>query len=149
MTAVSSMVTPANPSFERAVRDAFTKQELMMRLGAALVAVGPGYAEIELPCSAAVSCQQGRFATAAVAAVGESAGACAALAAMPAGSEAVTVDYKINLIRPARGNLLRARGRVVRVGQSLTVVRVDVSAAGSEAGSACALLLATVLRVNA
>ena len=148
MTVVSSMVSPANPHFERAVRDAFAKHELMVRLGASLVAVGPGYAEIELPRSPAVSWEQGRFATAAVAALGESAGGCAALAMMPAGSEAATVDYKINFIRSARGDLLRASGRVVRAGQTLTVVRVVVRALGSDAVSDCALLVATVLRVN-
>jgi uncharacterized protein (TIGR00369 family) len=149
MSAVSSILSPANPNFERAVRDAFAKQELMARLGGSLVAVGPGYAEIELPHSPAVSWEQGRFATAAVAALGESAGICAALAMMPAGSEATTVDYKINFIRPAQGSLLRASGRVIRPGQSVTVVRVAVRALGPDANGECALLLATVLRVNA
>jgi acyl-coenzyme A thioesterase PaaI-like protein len=61
----------------------------------------------------------------------------------------MTVDSKINFIRPARGRLVRARGRVVRAGHSLTVARVDVRALVLEAKSACALLLATVLRVDA
>jgi uncharacterized protein (TIGR00369 family) len=148
MIVVSSMLTPPNPNFERTVRDSFAEQALMARLGASLTAVGAGRAEIELPFSAAVSQRQGRFASPAVAAVGECAGACAALTLMPAGSEVTTVEYKINFIRPASGNLLRASGRVMRAGQSLIVARVDVTVFGECGESGCALLQVTLMSVE-
>ena len=148
MTAGNSMFAPPNPEFELMVRDAFAKQGLMMWLGASLAAVGPGRAEIELPFSAAVAGEHGHFASAAVAAAGESAAACAALTLMPAGSEVATVDYKINYISPPMGRLLCASARVIRAGQSLTVARIDIKARAAGADSVCALLHATVLRVD-
>ena len=149
MTVVNNSFTPPNPHFERMVRDAFAKRELIMRLGASLAAVTPGRAEIELPFSAAIVVEQDHFASAAVAAIGETAGACAALTLMPDGSEAVTVEYKINFIGPARGMLLRARGQVVRAGQSILVARVEVKTLVNGVDSVCAVLQTTMLRVAA
>jgi hypothetical protein len=68
---VNMMFTPPNPNFERTVRDVFAQQQLMARLGASLVVVGPGYAELELPCSAVMSWREGHFASSAVAALAE------------------------------------------------------------------------------
>jgi uncharacterized protein (TIGR00369 family) len=149
MTVANSMFTPSNLNFERAVRDAFLKRGLLVRLGASLAAVGPGRAEIELPLSESISQKQGQFAGTAVAALGECAGVCAALTLMPAGSEVTTVEYKINLVRSARGTLLLAKGRVIRAGQSLTVARVDVFAVGEGADGICAILQVTMMRANA
>jgi uncharacterized protein (TIGR00369 family) len=147
MTVVKNTFTPANRHFEGMVRDAFAKRELIMRLGASLVAVSPGRAEIELPFSAAIAVEQGHFASAAVAAIGETAGACAALTLMPDGSEAMTVEYKVNFIRPARGMVLRASGQVMRAGQSILVARVEVKTPGNGEESVCAVLQTTMLRV--
>jgi uncharacterized protein (TIGR00369 family) len=149
MTVVNSMLTPPNPDFDPTVRDAFAKRRWLVELGAALAALGPGRAEIGLPFSDAVSHQGSQFASAAVAAVGECAGACAALTLIPAGSEVTTVEYKINFVGPARGELLRAKGRVIRAGQSLTVARVDISAVGEAGNSLCALLQVTMMRACA
>jgi uncharacterized protein (TIGR00369 family) len=147
MTVVKNTFIPPNPHFERMVRDAFAKRELIMRLGASLVAVSPGRAEIELPFSAAIAVKQDHFASAAVAAIGETAGACAALTLMPDGSEAMTVEYKVNFIRPARAMILRASGQVMRAGQSILVARVEVKTPGNGADSVCAVLQTTMLRV--
>jgi uncharacterized protein (TIGR00369 family) len=149
MTAVNNSFTPPNPHFERMVRDAFAKREPIIRLGASLVAVNPGRVEIELPFSAAIAVEQSHFASAAVAAIGETAGACAALTLMPDGSDAMTVDYKVNFIRPARGKLLRASGQAMRAGQFIIVARVEVKTPGNGAESVCAVLQTTMLRVAA
>jgi uncharacterized protein (TIGR00369 family) len=147
MTVVNNSFTPLNPHFERMVRDAFARRELIMRLGASLVAVRPGRAEIELPFPPAIAVEQGHFATAAVAAIGETAGACAALTLMPDGSEAITVEYKVNFIGPARAMSLHASGQVIRAGHSIIVARVAVKTPGNGADSVCAVLQTTILRV--
>ncbi len=46
---------------------------------------------------------------------------------MPAGCSLVTVEYKINILAPARGALV-ARGEVVKAGRSLTIARAEVYA---------------------
>ena len=74
----------------------------------------------------AISQQQGYFHGGAIGAIADTAAGYAAYSLMPAGAEILTVEYKLNLIRPAVPPTLRAEGRVVRAGKTLTVCRADV-----------------------
>ena len=75
---------------------------------------------------------------------------------MPAGSEVLSVEFKINLFAPARGERLVARGQVIRSGRTITVCHGDVYAVtgGMEGGiqggaeSHCATMTATMIRVD-
>ena len=67
---------------------------------------------------------------------------------MPAGSEVVTVEYKINFIRPALGKLLRAEGQVLRAGKSITVCRIDVGLVEGDEVKPVALLQGTFMGVR-
>jgi uncharacterized protein (TIGR00369 family) len=149
MSESTTAPTPADPDYAAAVRTSFARQGLMAELGARLVVVEPGRVEIELPFSPRISQQQGLFHGAAIGAIGDSAGGYAALSLMPAGSEVVTVEYKINFVRPAKGTLLRARGLVLRAGRSMTVARIDVDMIDGAAPAKVALLQATYTRVDA
>lgn len=140
--------TPPNLNYQQIVRQSFARQGLMGTLGARLVSVEPGCVVIELPFSAGVSQQHGLFHGGAIGAIADNAGGYAALSLMPAGSEVLTVEYKINFMKPARGRLLRATGHVVRAGKSVTVIRAEVECLGSESTAACALLQATMMRVG-
>jgi uncharacterized protein (TIGR00369 family) len=144
---------PANDQFERVVRTSFGNQGLLGNIGAWLVEVTPGRAVIELPFSAKVTQQQGLFHGAAIGAIGDSAGGYAALSLMPAGSEVVSIEYKINFVRPADGQLLRAVGQVIRAGKSVSVARVDVftvdqTSTGTAKSGLIAVLQATFMRVD-
>lgn len=139
---------PSNPDFERVVRDSFARQGLMGTIGAWLVAVKPGHVAIELPYSERVSQQHGHFHGAVIGALGDNCGGYAALSLMPPGSEVVTVEYKINFLRPAKGLLLRAEGSVIRAGRTLITTRMDVSILGGEHDGICAALQATMMRVE-
>ena len=82
-----------------------------------------------------------------VAAIADSAAGYAALSLMPAGSEVLTVEYKLNLLAPAEGDLLIARGRVLRAGRTLTVCEADGRRRARTAGETpCAIMLATMIR---
>ena len=136
-----------NPAFEAAVRDSFASQGLMRTLGARLASVEPGHVVIELPYSEQVSQQHGLFHGGVIGAIADTAGGYAALSLMPTGSEVLTVEYKINFMKPARGTLLRATGEVVRAGRSITVVRAEVVCGDGEDAATCALLQATMMRL--
>lgn len=140
---------PAHPDYAAAVRASFSRQGLMATIGARLVAVEPGHVVIELPFSGAVSQQQGLFHGAVIGAIGDNAGGYAALSLAPAGSEVLTVEYKINFVRPAAGSLLRATGHVIRAGRSVTVTRMEVTVGDGVDMQACAVLLGTMMRVDA
>jgi uncharacterized protein (TIGR00369 family) len=140
--------TPAHDNYERVVRASFAKQGMLGGIGAWLVDVKPGHVIIELPFSNRVSQQQGLFHGAAIGAIGDSAGGYAALTLMPDGSEIVSIEYKINFVRPANGQLLRAEGQVLRAGRSVSVSRVDVFAADRDKPELIAVLQATFMRVD-
>jgi uncharacterized protein (TIGR00369 family) len=147
MTTTTSF-TPAHPAYEDVIHQSFAAQGLMTTLGARLGTIMPGRVVVELPYATAVGQQQGFFHGAVMGAIGDVAGGYAALSLMPASSEVVTVEYKINFMRPAVGELLRAEGQVVRAGKSLTVARIDIAALKDGVPSVVAILQATFMRVN-
>ena len=135
-------LAPRNPDFERAVRESFAKQTFMTTLGAALERVEPGAVDVAVPFSEAL-CQQNGFLHAGVlASVADSACGYAALTLAAPGQDVLAVEFKINLMRPARGARFVARAKVLRAGRTLTVSRADVFGDGEEL---IATMLSTVI----
>ena len=137
-----------NADYARVVRESFARQGLMGTLGARIITIEPGLCIIEMDYSSGVSQQQGFFHGGAIGAIADNAAGYAAYSLMPAGSKIFTVEYKINLIRPAVPPVLRAEGRVLRASKTLTVSRADVYHTGSNGLEACALLQSTLIRVE-
>lgn len=119
---------PADPAYETKVRDSFARQPFMDTIGAHLGAVAPGRVEVVLPFSASVTQQHGFFHGGSIGAIADTAGGYAAFSLFPPGSTVLTVEYKINIMAPGRGERLVAVGEVVRSGRTLTIVRLDVHA---------------------
>jgi len=139
---VADDLAPRNPDFERAVRESFAKQTFMTTLGAALERVEPGAVDVAVPFSEAL-CQQNGFLHAGVlASVADSACGYAALTLAAPGQDVLAVEFKINLMRPARGARFVARAKVLRAGRTLTVSRADVFGDGEEL---IATMLSTVI----
>ena len=139
---------PADDAFAQRVRDSFDKQGIMAHIGARLGEVRPGYCEIELPYSDAVSQQHGFFHGGVVGTIADSAGGYAAYSLMGADDGVLTVEYKLNLMAPADGDGLIARGYVVRPGRTLTVSRADVMVVKDGQPVACAALQQTLMRIQ-
>ena len=137
-----------NPDYAEIVRASFARQGLMRTLGARIVELGPGRCVIEMEYAEGISQQQGFFHGGAVGAIADNACGYAAFSLMPAGSEILTVEYKINLIRPGLPPLLRAEGKVLRPGRTLTVCRAEVFHHVDGRREACALMQATMMRVE-
>ncbi len=136
---------PKDPDFEARVRDSFARQGIMELIGARLTRVEPGLVEIELPYRAELTQQHGFFHAGITSTIADSAGGYAAFSLMPAQASVLTTEFKINLLAPAEGELLRALGRVVRPGRLLTVCEVDVFALKDGAAKPCAKLLETLM----
>jgi uncharacterized protein (TIGR00369 family) len=130
------------------VRASFAKQGLMATLGATLVEVAPGAVEIALNPGPAVSQQHGFVHAGAVSAIADSAAGYAALSLMPADVGALTVEFKINLLAPAAGERIMARGRVVKSGRTLTLAQAEVFAEIGGEEKLVAVLSATVMAVR-
>jgi uncharacterized protein (TIGR00369 family) len=117
-----------DPDFEQRVRASFARQRFMATLGARLARIAPGLCEIELDYREDLT-QQHAFLHAGVStAIADSAGGYAAYSLMPAGSSVLAVEFKVNLLEPARGQRFVARGRVIRPGRRLTVSELEVEA---------------------
>jgi uncharacterized protein (TIGR00369 family) len=130
------------------VRASFSKQGLMKTLGATLGETSPGSVEIVLHPSPAISQQHGFVHAGAVSAIADSAAGYAALSLMPAGRGVLTTEFKINLLAPAVGERIIARGRVVKPGRTLTVVQTEVFAESQGQEKLIALLTATMMSIE-
>jgi uncharacterized protein (TIGR00369 family) len=131
---------------ERRVGESFARQGLMRHLGAELVAAAGGRCEIACRPRPELTQQHGYVHAGVVAAIADSAAGYAALTLMPEGSEVLTVEYKLNLLAPADGEALHARGRVVRPGRSITVCQSEVVGVRGDQETTCGIALVTLIR---
>lgn len=138
----------ADPGFEDRVRESFSRLALMRTIDACLVKVAPGEVEIDLPVRDDLTQQHGYVAAGIVTAIVDTACGYAAMSLMPAGAGVVTVEYKVNFISPARGERLRAHGRVVKPGRALTVCAGEVYALSGGAPKAVATMLGTMVALQ-
>jgi uncharacterized protein (TIGR00369 family) len=121
-------MTPLNASFAEEVKASFAQQPIMNLIGARLALVEPGIVEIALPYRADLTQQNGYLHAGIVTTIADSACGYAALSLMPEGSGVLSVEFKVNLLRPARGNSFVTRAEVIKAGRTLSVVRADVFA---------------------
>jgi len=98
----------------------------MQLIGAQLGVIEPGAVEINLAYRPDLLQQHGYLHAGIVTTIADSACGYAAFSLMPAGSQVLSVEFKVNLLRPARGVRFVARGEVIKAGRTLTVVRGDV-----------------------
>ena len=117
-----------DPQTEHRIRESIGRQTLLSTLGVTVAGLWPGRVELDLPYRADL-CQQNGFVHAgAITAVADSACGYAAASLMPANRDVLTVEFKVNLLSPARGDRFRARGEVVRAGRTLVVCSAEVVA---------------------
>lgn len=142
------MFAPKNPHFEQAVRESFAAQAMMATIGARLVRVDAGEIEIRVPYRAGLTQQHGFLHAGVVAAALDSACGYAAFSLMPEGVGVLSVEFKTNLLAPARGSELVARGRVIRAGRTVTVCQADGLMLADEKEATIATMLATIMTIR-
>lgn len=120
---------PQDPAFAERVRASFAKQGAMHTIGATLGEVAPGRVVIELCWQQGLTQQHGFLHAGIVATALDSACGYAASSLMPADAGILTIEFKINLLAPAKGRRFRMEGTVLKPGRTITVVE----------GRACAL----------
>lgn len=136
------------PDIEAKVRASFSRQTMMATLGAELLDLGHGSARIVAPILPGSRQQQDAGHAALTFAIGDSAAGYAALTMFGADDEIMTVEMKINLLRPAVGERLVAEGRVIKPGRRITVVAAEVFAESGGERKQIALLQGTMIPVG-
>jgi len=139
--------TARDPNFASKVSNSFAKQGLMNTFGAYLGNIRPGFVEVMLPYNEKLTQQHGFIHAGAISAIVDGAGGYAASTLYDAGDGVLTVEFKINLMAPAKGDMIIARGQVVRPGKTLTVTTGEVFALQDGQEIPCAIMQQTIMRI--
>ena len=125
---------PQDPNYAARVRESLARQAFMELLGVTLTHIAPGEEHLAFAVREELCQQHGSVHAGVLASAMDSAAGYAAFTLMPAGSGVVSVEFKVNLLEPARGERIEARARVVRAGRTLTSVAAEAwaSAAAGE-----------------
>ncbi len=117
----SAALQPKDPRFAERVAQSFLRQGAMQTLGARLELVTPGAVDIAFDWAAALTQQHGFVHAGMLTTALDSACGYAAFSLMPADASVLTIEFKTNLLAPARGERFRVEGRVLKPGRTITV----------------------------
>ncbi len=141
----ASTFQPQNPRYAERARTSFERQGAMRLIGASLDAVTPGYCAISLVPRDELMQHHGYVHAGIVSAIIDTAGGFAGFTLFPADSSVLTVEFKLNLVAPAEGDLLVAEGHVVRPGRTLVITRGEVHAVRAGQRTLVALMQQTLM----
>ena len=144
-----SPYSPTDPGFRQRLYDSFGRQGVMQTLGARLELAEPGRVVIVMAHKPELTQQHGFLHAGIVATALDSACGYAAFTLMPADAAVLTIEFKVNLLAPARGPWFRIEGLVVKAGRTISVT--EGKAWQHEAGGAealCATMTATIMTVQ-
>ena len=112
---------PKDSLYRQRVEDSFSLQGVMQTLGARLEKLEPGAVDIGLAWDRSLTQQHGFLHAGVVATALDSACGYAAFSLMPEDAAVLTIEFKINLLAPAKGERFRMEGRVLKPGRTITV----------------------------
>lgn len=133
-----------DPNFRERVTASFERQSFLRLLGARITALEPGCCTVEIPARDDLRQQHGHLHAGVTTTIADVAAGYAAYTLMPADSSVLSLEFKVNLLAPARGDRLVARAEVVKPGRTATVVRADVVGVTAEGEQPVATMLATM-----
>jgi uncharacterized protein (TIGR00369 family) len=136
---------PKNPDYRAVSTDTFDRQPAMHTLGITIARLEPGEVDLSMPYSPAWT-QQNGFVHAGVITAGlDNACGIAAFTLMPADTDILTVEFKTNLLAPAKGERFIFRARVVKPGRTLTVCDAQAFAEHDGTESLIATMTGTLM----
>ena len=139
---------PKDPLWEEKVRESFERQGAMHLLGATISDVWPGGCEIRLPFRQDLTQQHGFFHAGITATAMDSAAGYAGFSLMPHNTSVLSVEFKLNLLAPADGELLVAVGEVIKPGKILIVTRGDAWVFKGAKRTHCAMMQQTLMTMH-
>jgi isovaleryl-CoA dehydrogenase len=112
---------PKDSLYRQRVEDSFALQGVMQTLGAKMEKLEPGAVDIGLAWDRSLTQQHGFLHAGVVSTALDSACGYAAFSLMPEDAAVLTIEFKINLLAPAKGERFRMEGRVLKPGRTITV----------------------------
>ncbi|MBY0362496.1 MAG: PaaI family thioesterase [Phreatobacter sp.] len=148
MAAALDDVLPKDPDFEVRARASFARQSMMATLGMSLETVVPGVVEMAMPYAPHILQQHGFVHAGALSALVDNACGFAAMTLMPKGSGVLTVEFKVNMMSPGKGDRFIGIGRVVRPGRTIMVTLGECFAETRGERKLIAMMTATMMVVD-
>jgi uncharacterized protein (TIGR00369 family) len=139
---------PSDPTWDTRVRASFARQRMMETIGAVLDRVAPGEVDIRLPVREHIAQHHGFVHAGALTTIVDTACGYAALTLMPAGAGVLSIEFKVNLMSPAKGEAIVARGRVVKPGRNVSFCQGEVFAVDGGQEKLVATMSATMMTVQ-
>jgi len=119
---------PKDPNFQVRVTESFNRQAVMKTIGASLLRVEPGEVEIRLEYGKSLTQQHGFIHAGIVSTVLDSACGYAAFSLMPDDAAVLSIEFKTNLLAPAKGEYFIAKAKVIKPGRTITVTSAELFA---------------------
>ena len=139
---------PKNPDFRKIASATFDRQRAMQTLGISIARMEPGEVDLAMAYSPDFT-QQNGFVHAGIITAGlDNACGIAAFTLMPAGSDILTVEFKTNLLAPARGERFAFRATVVKPGRTLTFCEARAYAAQDGVETLVATMTGTLMALQ-
>lgn len=117
---------PKREDFAEAVRALHAKTGLAQSMGVELISVKPGEVVAEMKLTPELTQQHGAAHAGTIASLADIVCGLAAYSLMPDGLSVVSVNINLSLMRPAKGERLRAVGRVVKAGERIYFTEAEV-----------------------
>lgn len=144
----SKILQPADDQFEQRVRASFDKQDALRTIGAVIHHVEPGSVAIGFDYDRRLTQQHGFIHAGILSTVLDSACGYAAYSLMPPDAGVLTIEFKINLLSPAKGERFMARGEVKKPGRTITVAEGHLTAWDGERDTVVAIMTGTLMTIT-
>ncbi len=148
MAAAQQEFSPKDADFEARARSSFARQTMMATLGMSLGPVAPGRVEMVMPYAPHILQQHGFVHAGAISALVDNACGFAAMTLMPRGAGVLTVEFKVNMMSPGKGERFIGIGRVVRPGKTIMVTLGECFAETGGERKLIAMMTATMMVVE-
>lgn len=130
------------------VRDSFALQGAMSTLGAQLTHLAPGAVDISFDWAPGLTQQHGFIHAGMLSAALDSACGYAGFSLMPEDAGVLTIEFKINLLAPAKGQRFRCEGRVLKPGRTIVLAEGRAFAIDGGQEKLCATMHCTLMAVQ-
>ena len=136
---------PKNPDYRSVAAAIFERQPAMRTLGISIARLEPGEVDLSMPYASEFTQQNGFIHAGIITAGLDNACGIAAFTLMPPGSDVLTVEFKTNLLAPAKGERFAFRARVIKPGRTLTVCEARAFAETGDAETLVATMTGTLM----
>jgi uncharacterized protein (TIGR00369 family) len=143
---MSSQFKPS-AGYKEKVIESFNRQGMMKTINASILAIRPGEIELEFPYQSNLTQQHGFIHAGIVSTVLDTACGYAAFSLMPENAAVLTIEFKVNLLSPAKGERFRAVGKVKKPGKNITVTEGELFAHEEDGQKLVAIMVATIMSV--